>query len=352
MKKNIYILSGNIHSGKTTLLQNWLKTKENVSGFLSPDIDGKRHFLNIKTKKKKLLEVGNSNLNIGKYYFDENVFQWAKEEIENQLFDKNEWLIIDEIGPLEIKSNKGFHHLIEKIIAHENIDKKILFIVRDFLVQEFIEKYNIENAEVLPKKYFKNEKITPLHGIVLAGGKSSRMHSDKALLIYENEEQWKVAAQLLNPFIKKVYISINQNQSKIWTNFENNKFIVDKEDFKNKGPISGILSIAEENNENGFAVLGIDYPFLRLENLIELNNERSEHFEAVCFEINGFLEPLCTIYEKSAIEKMKIYFENGGESLSKFLKTIKTKIITTEDSNFLRNINSRKEFLAIKNKSL
>jgi molybdopterin-guanine dinucleotide biosynthesis protein A len=86
-----------------------------------------------------------------------------------------------------------------------------------------------------------------------------------------------------------------------------------------------------------------------MENLITLFNERSENYEAVCYEKEGFIEPLCTIYEVSSLEKLKIYFENGGESLSRFLKTLKTKIIKLEDRIFLQNVNSRKEFLSLKN---
>lgn len=347
MRNRIYILSDSLHSGKTTLLHKWIETKDDVSGFLSPVIEGKRHFFNIKTGESKLLEVESSNLKIGKYFFDEKVFQWAIDEIEIALKDKRNYLILDEIGPLEIKFEQGFHSLIKKLQNSDHLDKKIIFINRDFLVQDFIAKYSFENVILLPLNYFKKEKIEPLNGIVLAGGKSSRMQSDKALIKYQQNEQWKVAKVLLEPFSEKVFISINDDQFNSWANIEEENFIVDAEQFQNKGPISGILSVARENNDRGFLVLGVDYPLLKFENLIYLNNQRSEQFEAVCFEKEGFLEPLCTIYEEAAIEKMKIYFENAGESLTGFLKTLKAKIIKIDDAEFLKNVNSQEEFQAV-----
>ena len=349
MKNSVYILSDALHSGKTTLLNNWIKNRTDVAGILSPKIGGKRQFQNIETHEVKLLEVENSNLNIGKYHFDELVFQWAINTLKEQFANDEEWIVIDEIGPLEIKFEKGFHQIIIDFLEVNDKTKKILFVVRDFLVDDFIQKYGIKKGEILPLNYFKNEHILPINGIVLAGGKSSRMETDKAELIYKEVPQWKAAENLLNNFCKNVYISINHEQAKTWAKSEQQNFVEDKVKFKNKGPISGILSVADENTEEGFFVLGIDYPFLQLKNLIQLNNLRSESYEAICFEKDGFVEPLCTIFEKSAIEKLKIYFEKGGESLSKFLKTIETKKVKIAEEHFLKNVNSKEEYLAIKN---
>jgi molybdopterin-guanine dinucleotide biosynthesis protein A len=188
-----------------------------------------------------------------------------------------------------------------------------------------------------------------LIGIVLCGGESKRMKTDKALLEYNNKAQWKIVSKMLQTLCKEVVISINGNQWENWAKNEDENFIIDQSSFENKGPIAGILSVNEKKKDVGFFVLGIDYPFLKMENLITLFNERSENYEAVCYEKEGFIEPLCTIYEVSSLEKLKIYFENGGESLSRFLKTLKTKIIKLEDRIFLQNVNSRKEFLSLKN---
>ena len=77
MNNEIYILTGEIQTGKTTTLLNWIINKNNVCGILTPVIDSKRMFLNI--SNKELFEM-EANLNekdvllIGKFLFSISAF--------------------------------------------------------------------------------------------------------------------------------------------------------------------------------------------------------------------------------------------------------------------------------------
>ncbi|MGS0749033.1 molybdenum cofactor guanylyltransferase [Halpernia sp. GG3] len=185
-------------------------------------------------------------------------------------------------------------------------------------------------------------------GIVLCGGESKRMNSDKALLEYEDEAQWKTVSKMLQPFCKKIVISINENQWENWAKNEDHHFIIDDEKYKNHGPLSGILSVIDKFPEKGFIILGTDFPLVKIEHLIKLNQERSSSFDAVCFEKDGFLQPLVSIIEKSSILKLKDFFSNGNDSLRHFLGEIKTKVIPVNSEEFLKNINTDQAFLALK----
>lgn len=351
LNNKIYIYSDTIGSGKSTLLKNWFEKKERISGFLSPKVNGKRVFENLETGEQRLLEVENSALQIGKYSFDAKVFSWAESEFANQLNSAKEWLIIDEIGPLEIRKNKGFHELILKMLNDEfSTSPKIVFVVRDFMVEEFIEKYKFQNPKILSKNFFVgSEPKFNLIGITLCGGESKRMKTDKALLNYGNNIQWKKVSELLKPFCEEVVISINEKQWKNWAEKETAQFIVDDPKFKNHGPLSGILSVIEKYPDQGFMTVGTDFPFLKTEYLIKLNNERNSAYEAVSFEKDGFIQPLVSIIEKEAVLKLKKFFEAGNDSLRKFLGEIKTKKIRVEEGNFLNNINTEEEYLKLRN---
>ena len=350
---NIYIFSDQIGAGKTTILKTWAQNKPTVTGFLSVKIDGKRFFDNLETGEKQPMEIENSDLKIGKFSFDPKVFLWAEKELLKQYQSNREWLIIDEIGPLEIRKNQGFHALILKIIQENPASKpKIIFVVRDFMVAEFIDKYKFSHAKILSKNYFTpNKREIDLVGIALCGGESRRMKTDKALLNYGNASQWKKVHQLLQPFCKKVLISINEKQWEDWSKVEQDEFIIDEKKYANHGPLTGVLSVIEKFPESALMIVGTDFPFLKLENLIHLNNHRSPLYEAACFKKDGFLQPLISIIEKEAIAKLLEYYKQGNDSLRKFLGEIKTKEIEITENQFLENINTERDFQILKNKN-
>lgn len=187
-----------------------------------------------------------------------------------------------------------------------------------------------------------------LIGIVLCGGESKRMKNDKALLKYDNKAQWKKVAEMLQTLCAEVVISINKNQWEKWAKNEDCNFLIDDEKYKNHGPLSGILSVIDKFPEKGFIILGTDFPLVKIEHLIKLNQERSSFFDAVCFEKDGFLQPLVSIIEKSSILKLKEFFSNDNDSLRHFLGEIKTKVIPVNSEEFLENINTDQAFLALK----
>ncbi|SFI13881.1 molybdenum cofactor guanylyltransferase [Halpernia frigidisoli] len=190
-----------------------------------------------------------------------------------------------------------------------------------------------------------------LIGIVLCGGESKRMKTDKALLEYHDDAQWKIVSKMLIPFCKEVVISINENQWKNWAKNEEGKFIIDAEKYKNHGPISGVLSVIEKYSNSGFFIVATDFPLLKSENLKQLFNERSEDFQTICFENDGFLQPLISIIEKESIIKLQEFFVKGNDSLRYFLEEIKTRRIKIDGENFLKNINTEEAFLDLKNKN-
>ncbi len=143
----LFILSGPVHTGKTTNLLHWLKEKKNVYGILAPVINGKRYLLDINTGEKKLLETNkddyNSNvLRVGNYFFYKDVFDWGTNVILKAINQKPAWLVIDEFGPLELGDN-GLEPAINKVINEDKLlaNTNVIIIIRDNLMLDFIHKY-------------------------------------------------------------------------------------------------------------------------------------------------------------------------------------------------------------------
>lgn len=154
--KKIQILKGPVHTGKTTRLMHWASSQKSIDGIFQPVIDEKRFIYHIASRTLKMLELPLNSIDekvitIGNYRFSKDVFIWAQNVLLISL-DKNlEWLIIDEIGTLELAGN-GLEPVITKIFADsEKFSGKILCVVRESILEKFIERYKLENKYELIK---------------------------------------------------------------------------------------------------------------------------------------------------------------------------------------------------------
>lgn len=151
----IYILAGDIRTGKTGALKEWIHTWDNVKGILCPDDKEDRKYLyNIETEAKFPLEVTEPNektISVGKFHFIEDTFKIAN-FLLIKTFDEYdfEFLVLDELGKLELQG-KGIHHAAEYIIGNyeSNDDRNLLLVVRTFLVKDIIAHYGIKSFQIV-----------------------------------------------------------------------------------------------------------------------------------------------------------------------------------------------------------
>lgn len=145
----IYIFSGPIGSGKTTRLEKWVKGRKDVSGILMPVLDGIRFIYSISSQKLFPIEADKNEdpqkvVNIGKYYFSKELFDWGNEEIIKSAETGEEILIIDEIGPLELRG-EGFAPALKKVLdIFSEKEKTLLLVIREELVDEAAKYFKIK----------------------------------------------------------------------------------------------------------------------------------------------------------------------------------------------------------------
>ncbi|WP_040280213.1 nucleoside-triphosphatase [Psychroserpens damuponensis] len=154
----IYILTGPIRSGKTTTLLKWAKSKTMADGLLCPDgEDGTRFFLKVESQEPFELEVemeSEETLSIGPFKFLKSAFKKANDFLMSFASENEKrYLIIDELGKLELKS-QGLHQsaeiLIPQYISHVNAH--LILVVRDYLLDDIVMHYNISDYKLLSKE--------------------------------------------------------------------------------------------------------------------------------------------------------------------------------------------------------
>ncbi|WP_296633748.1 NTP transferase domain-containing protein [Polaribacter sp.] len=183
------------------------------------------------------------------------------------------------------------------------------------------------------------EKIAPVKGLVLVGGKSTRMGSDKSELNYFGKPQKEVAKQLLEEHNLKTFYSVQKAK--------NDYEISDK--FLNLGPFGGICSAFQKNPNSAWFVLATDVPFVNDEiiKLVLKHRNPSKVATAIKGKTKDFVEPLITIYEPRAYPILLQYLAQGYSCPRKMLINSDVEIIEIED-DFIRNINTPEEYEAAK----
>jgi len=87
----IYLLTGPIRSGKTTALMQWASSLKDVSGILTPDLNGKRQFLNLANSEYFHMEAidGEAEITIGRFAFSKKILKRRMVLLNQQLIVKD-----------------------------------------------------------------------------------------------------------------------------------------------------------------------------------------------------------------------------------------------------------------------
>lgn len=184
---------------------------------------------------------------------------------------------------------------------------------------------------------------TQLYGLVLAGGKSTRMGTDKGAITYHNIPQRDYLYNLLDQVCDATFYSIREDQKKEFSSTTN--VIVDENKFK--GPYNGLLSAYNTNSNVAWLIVACDLPLLNVAALEQLKQERDISKLATAFATkeSKLPEPLCAIWEPSALKASIDYLNNGnGSCPRKFLINADVKLVFPEQDQVLLNANSKEEY--------
>ncbi|TWO32729.1 molybdenum cofactor guanylyltransferase [Seonamhaeicola sediminis] len=182
-------------------------------------------------------------------------------------------------------------------------------------------------------------------GIILAGGKSSRMGSDKGFIKLNNKRFVEYSIKALKPLVKDILI-VSDNTD---YNFFGYKRIED--DIKDAGPVSGIYSGLSASETDYNLILSCDIPLIKTSILEKLIDNIDECSEIIQIESNGKTMPLIALYKKQCAPTFLKSLKNNERHLRRVISTLKTKnvVLTVEEQNTTMNVNTQEELKSIAN---
>jgi molybdenum cofactor guanylyltransferase len=178
-----------------------------------------------------------------------------------------------------------------------------------------------------------------MKGLILAGGESSRLGSDKSLLTFHTIPQREYLFGLLSEFCTDVYLSC-KHANGIPPHLNP---LADKYDFRS--PLNGILSALESSSSDSWLTVPVDMPAINGDVISFLIAHRDTSCAATCFydSDNANPEPLLAIWEPGVLPALKSFQLAGRKSPRDFLNTQKIKLLKSPSPALHININTKED---------
>lgn len=183
----------------------------------------------------------------------------------------------------------------------------------------------------------------PLAALILAGGKSSRMGKDKALIVWEGipmlQRVCRVAAEcgavvyILTPWVERYQGIVKQKC--FW--------LVETQ--PHQGPLVALAQGLAAISAEWVLLLACDMPLLQVDILkgwVQQLSEVSEEILAVVPRHSFGWEPLCGFYRARAQENLQDFIAQGERSLQRWLARLPVKPLSvgTQEAQMLYNCNT------------
>ena len=177
-----------------------------------------------------------------------------------------------------------------------------------------------------------------ISGIILSGGKSTRMGMDKGLIELKGKPMIQHVIDHIDPICNEILISAN---NKVYENFS---YPVYNDEIHEIGPAGGIISCLKHSSYKKNIIISCDLPYAStpfIQKLFELSGD----FEITLPKSGPYYQPLCAIYSKEVYSVFMECINKGIYSMQTIINEFRIQVIEQADieefdfSKELRNIN-------------
>ena len=176
-----------------------------------------------------------------------------------------------------------------------------------------------------------------IKGLILIGGKSTRMGTEKYLLNPNDKPQLQFIQELLSTQDISPYISCNKHQASDLD--QQDQLIIDQYD--SIGPLNGLASAFAFDPTCSWLVVACDLIHLTKSAIEQLIQNNSEAFDVVTYQKkdSSLWETTLTIYNPGVGKYIQDVIDSKNYSLQHLLKQCNVKTIQVENDDFLINAN-------------
>jgi molybdopterin-guanine dinucleotide biosynthesis protein A len=174
--------------------------------------------------------------------------------------------------------------------------------------------------------------------IILSGGKSSRMGTNKALLKLNEKTTIERMVDILKVYFDDIILVTNDVEA---YEFLGVKMVSDH--YHEKGPLAGFHAGLSASNYDVNFIVACDMPFISGE-LAATLVEKIEHYDALVPVINGKMQTLCAVFHKKTVNKIEECIENGRLPIKNLLEHLNVLYVTEKELQDYSNIDLDRVF--------
>ena len=196
--------------------------------------------------------------------------------------------------------------------------------------------FDLDRIKLINNKWIIQTNAT---AIILAGGKSCRMGTDKSMLSIKGRPMIETICEQFSGSFEQILISASEADKFAHLGFE---VVTDK--IAGHGPLMGIASALEASSNELNFVVACDIPKIKLACINQMLTEAVESGADIVVPTTGKdkYEPLFAVYRKSALEAINKVLSSGGRKISDVFELCKVKNIELWAS--LVNLNTMAEY--------
>lgn len=192
-----------------------------------------------------------------------------------------------------------------------------------------------------PEKISNTAKIPTLLGVVLCGGKATRMGGkDKGLVTFSGKPMASYAIDALGD-CEQVIINANRNQNTYQSTFH--LPVVSDADKQFSGPLSGMLAALQYAKAQGLTwVISVpcDAPYITREYVKTLYHVAQSRSEKIFMADDGFRQPVFALLHVDIIESLQAFLQGEQKKILLFYQQVGFYAVKFEQSRWFTNINS------------
>lgn len=189
--------------------------------------------------------------------------------------------------------------------------------------------------------FIENRYLKPqLSAAILAGGKSQRLGTNKALVMVNGSALIEHVIQTAKQFTDTVRIIANDPEP-----YRHFNIPIAADIMPGGGPLSGIHTALSLSSTDYVLVLSCDMPLLTAKDIRPLISAYPG-FDITLYKHQKF-EPLCAVYRRTCIGALEDLIKHGEYRIIDLFPTLSVKVIRTDDPTPFTSINTWEDYKKI-----